>query len=220
MKATKIILACLLCLVTLCFAGCKSDKNKVATVSASDDIIVSIYAYDGKGESSFGLMNLGHSFLSFENISTETVMIGDYALAPTETVTISTWCLSDHFGVWYNIESNYIKYHDKYNGRYSVSMSIKKDKLQKAKNFIDKNNTWLPTKNCTNFSIGLWNELCDKDAKLETPLIYTPKKLTDDIKRFDSYEYNKDIFVSSRLGYFDGETFVQFAFEKALEGVV
>ncbi len=220
MKAFKIIYAFVLCVCSLCLVGCSSPKTKVATVSNSDDVIVSIYAYDGKGESRFGLMNLGHSFLSFENISSETVMIGEYALAPTETVTISTWCLSDHFGVWYNIESNYIKYHDKYNGRYSVSMSIKKEKLKDAKTFISKNNTWLPTKNCTNFSIGLWNKLCEKDAKLETPLIYTPKKLTDDIKRFETHEFNKEIFVSSKLGYFNNGEFVEFAFEKALEGVV
>lgn len=216
MKIKNILLCCMLCFFAVFMTAC-GGGTKVTTISADDDIIVTIYAYDGAGESSFGLMNLGHSFMSFENISDSEVYIGEYALAPNDIVTISTWCVSEHFGVWYNMESNYIKYHDKYNGRYSVSMGIKKDSLNEVEKYIKNNDVWRPTKNCTNFSIGLWNMLCESGEKLDTPLIYTPKKLVQNIKRFTTFEHNKSIVASDRLGYFDDNGFVTFAFDKALE---
>lgn len=201
----------------LCLTACGGGVSRVATISEDDDIIVTIYAYDGAGESHFGLMNLGHSFLSFENVSDSDVKIGEYILAPNDTVTISTWCVSDHFGVWYNMESNYIKYHDKYNGRYSVLMGIKADQEDTIAKYIKGNDVWRPTKNCTNFSIGLWNKLCEKGETLSTPLIYTPKKLVNDIKSFNTFEKNKEILVSDKLGYFDEHNnFITYAFEKAL----
>ena len=59
---------------------------------------------------------------------------------------------------------------------------------------------------------------CESGEKLNTPLIYTPKKLVNNIKRFTSCEYNKSITASERLGYFDeAKNFVTYAFEKALE---
>ncbi len=217
MKYKRLLLCFMVCFVTLFLTAC-GGGSLTATISPDDDIIVTIYAYDGAGESRFGLMNLGHSFLSFENVSSSDVKIGEYTLAPNEIVTVSTWCVSDHFGVWYNMESNYIKYHDKYNGRYSVSMGVKENAQEIIAKYISQNDTWRPTKNCTNFSIGLWNKLCESGEKLNTPLIYTPKKLVNNIKRFTSCEYNKSITASERLGYFDeAKNFVTYAFEKALE---
>ncbi len=217
MKLKRIFLCCCICFISLFFVACR-PQERTAIIEPDDDIIVTIYAYDGAGESYFGLMNLGHSFMSFENVSSEEVKIGNFSLAPNEIVTISTWCVSDHFGIWYNMENNYIKYHDKYNGRYSVSMGIKKDAQETIAKYIQVNDVWRPTKNCTNFSVGLWNKLCDSKEKLSTPLIYTPKKLVSDIKSFPTHEQNKTIAVSDRLGYFDNtNNFVTYAFDKAVE---
>ena len=214
----RIFLAMLVMICCFSMGGC-SPVERVASIENDDQIIMTVYAYDGQGESRFGLLNLGHSFLSIENKSDQSIIIGNYELPKDDIVTLSTWCVSEHFGIWYNMESNYIKYHDKYNGRYSVSIGLELDKLEAINNYIKNNDTWVPTKNCTNFSVGLWNSVCDEKEKLSTPLIYTPKKLTEDIKSFNVYEYNKDIPVSDRLGYFDSSNnFVTFAFEKALEG--
>lgn len=221
MKLKKILSAIMVCVLSLFLVACgNSPKEKVATINPDDDIIMTIYAYDGAGESRFGLMNLGHSFLSFENVTEDSMMIGNYELAAGDIVTISTWCISDHFGIWYNTESNYIKYYDKYNGRFSVSVGLKKDSLDDLKKYMSKNDTWLPTKNCTNFSVGLWNTLCAKGERLKTPLIYTPGGLVKDIKSFTTFEKNKSIAVSDRFGYFDSnKNFIQYAFDKAVAEV-
>ncbi len=219
MKIKSIFLTALVAIICLFSVGCTSDEKRTATINADDDIIMTIYAYDGAGESRFGLLNLGHSFLSFENKTSETINIGRYELAAGDIVTISTWSISEHFGIWYNTESNYIKYHNKYDGRYSVSVGLKIDCLDKLAKYIKNNDEWLPTKNCTNFSVGLWNTLCDKNERVSTPLIYTPSKLTSDIKSFNTYEKNKAIPVSDRFGYYDeNNNFVTLAFEKALKG--
>ena len=219
MKIKSIFLTALVAIICLFSAGCTNDEKRTATINADDDIIMTIYAYDGAGESRFGLLNLGHSFLSFENKTSEAINIGRYELAAGDIVTISTWSISEHFGIWYNTESNYIKYHNKYDGRYSVSVGLKKDCLDKLAKYIKENDEWLPTKNCTNFSVGLWNTLCDKNERVSTPLIYTPSKLTSDIKSFNTYEKNKAIPVSDRFGYYDeNNNFVTLAFEKALKG--
>lgn len=219
MKIKKIFLSVFVMIICLFSVACSSEENRVATIANDDEIIMTIYAYDGAGESYFGLLNLGHSFLSFENKTTETINIGNYELPAGDIVTVSTWSISEHFGIWYNTESNYIKYHNKYDGRYSVSVGLKKDCLDKLAKFLKDNDEWLPTKNCTNFSVGLWNTLCAKNERVSTPLIYTPGKLTKDIKSFNTYEKNKYIPVSDRFGYFDkNNNFVTLAFEKALEG--
>lgn len=221
MKIRKVISAIFVCMLSLFLVACSGkDNTRVATINADDDIIMTIYAYDGAGESRFGLLNLGHSFLSFENKTTETIKIGKYDLPAGDIVTISTWSISEHFGIWYNTESNYIKYYDKYNGRFSVSVGLEVDCLDKMNKFIENNDKWLPTKNCTNFSVGLWNTLCEKEERVSTPLIYTPSKLTQDIKSFTSFEKNKEITVSDRFGYFDKcGNFVQYAFDKAVAEV-
>ncbi len=220
MKFKKIFLSFILCFLTVVLVACSgSPMGRVATVSEDDELIMTVYAYDGKGESKFGLLNLGHSFLSFENKSDDAVFIGEFELAPNEIVTVSTWSISGHFGVWYNVENNYIKYHDKYNGRYSISIGLGLDCLDKIDKYIESNDSWLPTKNCTNFTVGLWNKLCPKKARVSTPLIYTPAKLVKDIKTFAGYEKNKAIPVSDRFGYFDSnKNFVKYAFESAVVG--
>ena len=218
MKLKKVLSTIMICIISLCLVACNSsNKPKVATINADDDIIMTIYAYDGVGESKFGLINLGHSFLSFENKTTETIMIGPFDLGAGETVAISSWSISEHFGIWYNTENNYIKYHDKYNGRVSVSVGLKIDCLETLNNFIKNNDNWYLTKNCTNFSVGLWNTLCEESERVSTPLIYTPSRLSKDIKSFTTYEKNRDIPVSDRFGYFDScGNFVQFAFASSL----
>ena len=221
MRLKKILSFLVVCILSLCLTACSgNEKTRVATIESDDDIIMTIYAYDGVGESSFGLINLGHSFLSFENLTTESIMIGKYELPAGDTVAISTWSITEHFGIWYNTENNYIKYHDKYNGRVSVSAGLKLECLEKLNKFIEENDNWLPTKNCTNFSVDLWNTLCEESERVSTPLIYTPNKLSKDIKTFTTYEINREIKTSDRLGYFDKcGNFVHYAFEVSLAEV-
>ena len=48
------------------------------------------------------------------------------------------------------------------------------------------------------------------NEKLKTYLIYTPNKLSKQLKSFDCYELNKEIKTKDNFGYFN-ETFVPFS---------
>jgi hypothetical protein len=64
--------------------GCsKSNKESyISSVNENDIAKLSLFAYDGKGESSWGLMNLGHAFITIENISDENIFIIRYTIHP------------------------------------------------------------------------------------------------------------------------------------------
>lgn len=217
MKIKKILSLALICILSLFLSACNEvNITRIATIKDDDDILMTIYAYDGAGEKNFGLMNFGHSFLSFENLTSQSIKIGKYDLPSGDVVTLSTYPISDHFGIWYNTESNYIKYYDKYNGRVSVTVGLKMECLETLTKYMKENDKWIPTKNCTNFSVGLWNALCSEEEKVSTPLIYTPSKLAKDIKTFTSYETNKEIAINGNVGYIDKNgDYIEYLFEKA-----
>ena len=95
------------------FHGCKDDRVRTLSVDSSDVALISIVADDGKKDSNIILRNYGHAFLVIENISGENIVVGDREIAPKERVTIGLWNIKEHFGIWYNIESNYISEYNK-----------------------------------------------------------------------------------------------------------
>lgn len=214
LKSFALILILFVGTIILSACGDTEPQNRTTNMSQEDTVEMTIYAYDGKSESFFGLFNMGHSFLGFKNLGTEQIIVGEYVLAPLEEITISTWCIQDYFGVWYNIENNYIEYFNKYDGRYSVTTHINVDKLEKINSYIQDNNTWLPTKNCTNFSVGVWNIATTKLEQLRTHTIYTPTKLVKSIKSFTNAEYNKVPTVNENLGYFKNSQFKLFSMQE------
>lgn len=215
MKLKRVVVSLLVFVSIFVFCACNETqpKNRTTNMSADDTIELTIFAYDGGKESSFGLINFGHSFLGFKNLGTEPVIVGDYELNPNEEMTISTWCMSAHFGVWYNVEGAYIKLYGKYKGRLSITTHINIDKLDKINSYIDNNDSWRPTKNCTNFCTGLWNIAVSKDEKLKTYTVFTPKKLLDSIICFSDYKQNKYVPENTNIGYFKNGVFKKFAME-------
>lgn len=217
----KKFLTCLILIVMvsmgLFVTACSGDERVYsADISDTDDIILSIFTYDGKGESGYGLMNLGHSFLSFENISGESIIVGDRQVSPGETISLGLWSIKAHFGVWYNMESNYIGSCDKYNGRGSVSIGITADEMEKINEFIHSHDIWTPFHNCSNFAINLWNTVASETETLSTPIIYTPSKLMSQLKLFDSFETNREIITEDRFSYYDGENFHYYQLERTI----
>ena len=64
----KILIAFLLICVSILFCSCKPVLNNRETKFEITDVAtLTIFSYDGKGESKFGISNLGHSFLSITN---------------------------------------------------------------------------------------------------------------------------------------------------------
>lgn len=191
-------------------SGCnKSNIKKYTTYSSNDIAVLSIYTFDGSGEGVFALPNLGHSFLTITSLNSS-FKICNYQLIENETICIGTWSILEHFGVWYNLESNYINFNNKYNGRISLSKGIDLKDIDTISSYIDKNDEWTPFKNCSCFAIGLWNSVAKPSENLDTYLIYTPSKLVKDLKSFTSYDINKTIKTQGEFGYYKNYEYVSF----------
>ncbi len=199
---------------SMCFCSCKTEqKTKKVEYIKNHIATMSIFTYDGKGESQFGLMNLGHSFLSISNTSQNDIVIGNYTLNSNESVCIGTWSIQEHFGVWYNVESNYIRLYEKYLGRISVTKYLEKNDIETICNFIATHDYWSPIYNCSYFAINLWNSVAKESEKLDTYFIYSPSKLSAQLKTFKNCQTNKSIKTDYKFGYFNETQYVSFNLE-------
>ena len=190
-------------LILICvfaFFGCSTNKSVKleATFSTNDVATLSIFSFNGKGESKYGIKNLGHSFLSITNNSTSNITIAGKEIEPNEEIYFGAWSLSVHFGIWYNVESNYIEFYNKYNGRVSVDKGITIEDIETISDFILTNDTWTPVNNCSRFAIRCWNSVAKESEKLNLRLVNTPTKLIKNLKKFENFEINK----------FDGEIII------------
>ncbi len=169
-----------------------TDKAKTADLEQSG-IIFTITTFDGKAESQPFIKCYGHSWLSIENKTGAALQIKDYEIQDGEILTFSAWAITDNCGVVFNLEPSFIKQYQRYIGRESLSINIDSSKLQIIEDYIDSNNTWTPWKNCSRWSLELWNMVADDNCKLkEQTMIYTPKRLQKSINEFDCVEYDKD----------------------------
>lgn len=208
-----IILFIVVVLSTTLFA-CKEDNREYKTEINSNDIAkLSLFSFDGNGEEQLGLANLGHAFLSLENISDNNIKLLDRTITPGETIAIGSWSILEHFGVWYNVESNYITNHGKYDGRVSITIGIDNDNLNTLEEFINNHDRWNPIFNCSKFALSLWNTVASDSEYLDKPLIYTPTYVANEIKKFDNYELNKAIITDENMGYFTDSQNASFVME-------
>lgn len=210
----KIFTLCLLIVLSMIvLTACKQEHHKTL-IETDDTALLTLYTFDGSSESTMGLFNLGHAFVSIENISENTITIGKNSLEPHQAITIGTWSIKAHFGVWYNVESNYIKNHNKYDGRLSVTCGIDSNDIVTISKFIDNNDYWSPLHNCSQFALNLWNSVANTDEELVTPVIYSPSKIAKSLKTFDVYQTNRPIETGDKMYYFDGDTPQYFELEK------
>lgn len=213
MKKYRIcFLVVLLTFICGCFCGCVNNNIKAICNALVPVANLSIVSFDGSGESQLGLPNLGHSFIVIKNTSSQELIAGNYPLAPNEEVCIGTWSIKEHFGVWYNVESNYINYNNKYDGRVSVTQQISLEELNSISNFIANHNKWSALKNCSYFAINLWNSIAQESEKLSTYLIYKPAKLVNELKQFNEFNINQIFNTSTDVGYFLESGYKTFTF--------
>ena len=189
-----------------------TPEAKIAHFPENSVAVLTIFSYNGKSESKFGIKNLGHSFLCLTNTTENTLTLAGKEVAPNEEVYFGARSLSVHFGIWYNVESNYIEFYNKYNGRISVDKGITQSDLEKISEFILNNDTWSPLNNCSKFAIRLWNEIADGNEKLTLNAINTPAKLINELKRFENFKVNKPLTHYENCGYFSGLTDETFEF--------
>ena len=210
-KVFAFLILLLSCLFPL---GCNSVPQNRQTYFSSEDVaVLNIFSYDGKGESKYGIKNLGHSFLSITNTNNESIFVAGKEIKAGEELYFGTWSLSLHFGVWFNVECNYIELYNKYNGRISLAKGVTITDLNKISEYILNNDTWNPLKNCSHFAISVWNSVARESERLNLGFINTPGNLKNQILNFETYVLNKEIINAGDCGYFADLTEDAFVFE-------
>lgn len=186
----------LLLLVTICllFVDFNDYSYHMKNIpETSEGIIFSITTYDGVGESEFFIQCLGHAWISIENQSGHTIRLIDYEIEDGEILTMSAWALSEHRGVYFNIEPHFMKQFGRYDGRKSLSVNIDESKMETIGDYIINNDNWTFIKNCSHWSLDLWNAIVSDEYQLKTyTVLYTPARLLKSFDEFDHFNINMD----------------------------
>lgn len=204
MKQRKRLTILLILFLTLAVVFClwfdfNTYESQSKTIPCEDNgIIFSITTFNGDNESKPFVKCLGHTWLSVDNQSGHSVYIKDYEIKNDEMITFSVWAVSDLPGLLFNLEADYISAYGRYIGRKTLSANIEESQLKIIEAYIDQRDRWTLSKNCSYWSIHLWNEVVDEAFKLKTQtLFYTPKRLEKSFCEFDCVEVDKDF---SRAG--------------------
>lgn len=191
----------------------KEFTNKV-TKMKKEEIEISIYASRNKLDYvPWGIINYGHSFLSFKNKSSMTLFIAGYSLLPNEEITIGTWPISSNFGIWFNVEASYIKFKNKYSERVSITNTLTSSHLNHINEIIFQYGQWTIFKNCTYFAVNVWNALF-QDDKLLSRRINSPKRLYREISKNNRHLVGKEIKYNHNIGFFHHNDFIQYTYGK------
>lgn len=146
------------------------------TLPAADSgIILSITTYDGDGESTPFVKCFGHTWLSIDNRSGSPVYIKDYELRHGEQLTFSVWAVTRLPGLLFNLEPTYISAHDRYVGRRSLSVPIESTQLKTIEEYMDRRDGWTLGKNCSYWSVHLWNALVETRTGSRPRRFSTPR---------------------------------------------
>ncbi len=141
------------------------------------------------------------------NRTGHTVYLKDRAIPDGEMVTFSVWAVSGLSGLLFDLEPCYIANYGRYTGRLSLSTNIGEEQLKVIEDYMEQHDKWTVDKNCSYWSIHLWNAVVGEDAALKIRgFVCTPEKIEQAFSAFDCVEVDKDF---SRAGgiycYKDGE---------------
>lgn len=217
-------------LLSVCAAAlglwCSAAAGKAARTLPCEDegLILSITTFDGKSESKPFLKCFGHTWIGLDNRTGHTVYLKDRAIPDGEMVTFSVWAVSGLSGLLFDLEPCYIANYGRYTGRLSLSTNIGEEQLKVIEDYMEQHDKWTVDKNCSYWSIHLWNEVVGEDAALKIRgFVCTPEKIEQAFSAFDCVEVDKDF---SRAGgiycYKDGAAimFVKFITSRLLRVIV
>lgn len=188
---------------------CSAAAGKTARTLPCEEegLILSITTFDGKSESKPFLKCFGHTWIGLDNRTGHTVYLKDRAIPDGEMVTFSVWAVSGISGLLFDLEPCYIANYGRYTGRLSLSTNIGEEQLKVIEDYMEQHDKWTVDKNCSYWSIHLWNAVVGEDAALKIRgFVCTPEKIEQAFSAFDCVEVDKDF---SRAGgiycYKDGE---------------
>jgi hypothetical protein len=191
-------------LLSVCAAAlglwCSAATGKAARTLPCEEegLILSITTFDGKSESKPFLKCFGHTWIGLDNRTGHTVYLKDSAIPDGEMVTFSVWAVSGLSGLLFDLEPCYIAHYGRYTGRLSLSTNIGEEQLKVIEDYMEQHDKWTVDKNCSYWSVHLWNAVVGEDAALKIRgFVCTPEKIEQAFSAFDCVEVNKDF---SRAG--------------------
>ncbi len=208
-----VLMSLVMCLMT--FTGCGEQRS--ITINEQEDGVVelTIYAFNGDSERTFLCLNMGHAFVAVTNNSSESITIGALEVGAGESASIGTWGQSAHWGVWYNLESEYMSI-DRYQGISSITQDITLSQVDMLTQYIQENDYWTFTKNCSYFAVNIWNFVSDECEKIIFDSVATPGGVVNILANSVGYEINKPIENYGSVGYAVGAStsdFIKFEME-------
>lgn len=200
-----ISLVLLIGIILLMITSCSKQTVNKYVIQNKTVCRINLFSSPGNYQKNFLLMNLGHAFVTIENMDQQSIMIGNYCLAENEEISMSIWPISGHFGVWYNIESKMVNTSKKYNDRISISFELDSNMLNEINEYLKTNPKWHIGYNCSNFVLKIYNIVVKANY---SSVIVTPNLL---YKLFKNYPYaiNKIIKDNDKIGYFVDGVFIK-----------
>lgn len=109
-------------------------------------------------------------------------MVGKRTLPAGKQITLGTWGnKSEHTGLWYNLESYFIKTNSAYSKRVSTNYNIDSSGLDTLNTYILRHDYWNAADNCSAFASGAWNQISPN--KISAGIICTPYNLAHNIQQ-------------------------------------
>lgn len=172
-------------------------------IPLSGDIVgeVTLFAFPGDKGKNDGILDLGHAFISFQNLTDESFRIGGYEVEPGETVTVSSWAMSSHAGIWYNIENYYVTALDRYEGRYSYTLPMYESSIEAVSEYIYGNDSWHLFRNCAYAALNMFNICAPREEEIEVSGNPTPGKLYAAIALNEGYQVDRELSFTGKIGY-------------------
>lgn len=191
-------------------SACAQPRKTPASFDGVPVARISIFAVDAESTANYGLLYLGHSFLAFENVSDDDLQVGSIRLAPGEMCSVGSWGMNAHFGLWYNVESNYIDNAQLYAGRVSLTKNVSAEGMATVNARLAALDTWTPFTNCARIAMDTFDAAGGDTLKLRG--LVTPTRLKNEIRRWTNAETNRPIVNYGAAGFCDAGGFEEYAY--------
>ena len=164
------------------------DAQTASATASNGSTVATVKIFsDGSGDNTIGssghAINTGtHAWIVVENTSNRTIMVGKRTLPAGKQITLGTWGnKSEHTGLWYNLESYFIKTNSAYSKRVSTNYNIDSSGLDTLNTYILRHDYWNVADNCSAFASGAWNQISPN--KISAGIICTPYNLAHNIQQ-------------------------------------
>lgn len=131
----------------------------------------------------YSTINNDHSFIVVHNLTSNNMTVGHYTVEANGSVTLGTFGnVSQHKGIWYNMEGVY-----NVSTHVSVSQYISSSQLNTLNSNVNSSDVWATLNNCSSFASKVWNSISSTDVS--AGLVPTPSNLASSIKSKYSSSY-------------------------------